>query len=210
MKKNNALILAAMMMLLALTACGGKGGSGDKTPASDSPVATPEATEPAATPEATEPAATPEATEPAAPSSNHVVDYKVDIPEGFEETQMAGLDANWQNADNSSINLTITDATSESDFESIDAEMLKQAMDLQYKAAGFEAEFTDRYFTKDKVCGLPAYQYCFDVTLNGVDMTQIMVCVNADKTYSFSYTDASGNWLDQFEASAKNIQLTVE
>ena len=166
MKKNIALILAAMMMMLALTACGGKGGSGDKTPASDSPVATPEATEPAATPEATE---------PAAPSSNHVVDYKVDIPEGFEETQMAGLDANWQNADNSSINLTITDATSESDFESIDAEMLKQAMDLQYKAAGFEAEFTDRYFTKDKVCGLPAYQYCFDITLNGVAMTQIKI-----------------------------------
>lgn len=196
MKKNIALILAAMMMMLALTACGGKGGSGDKNPSDDKPTAT-------------EPAE-PVKTEAPAPAGNHIVDYKVDIPEGFEETQMAGLDANWQNADNSSINLTITDATSESDFESIDAEMLKLAMELQYQAAGFEAEFTDRYFTRDKVCGLPAYQYCFDITLNGVNMTQIMVCVNADKTYSFSYTDASGNWLDQFEASAKNIQLTVE
>ena len=157
MKKKIALLIAAMLML-ALTACGG--GSGDKTPANNNPGSNPETAAP---------------TEPAAPTSNHVVDYKIDIPEGFEEAQMAGLDANWQSADNSSINLTITEATSECDFEKIDADMLKQAMSLQYQAAGFEAEFTDRYFTRDDVCGLPAYQYSLDITLNGVDMTQIMV-----------------------------------
>lgn len=85
MKKKIALLLAAVMML-ALAACGGKG-STNKTndgPKNDVPAAPTEE----------------------APTSNHVKDYKIDVPDGFEETEMAGVDACWVNAaDNSNINV---------------------------------------------------------------------------------------------------------
>lgn len=142
-------------------------------------------------------------------AKNHVVDYKVDIPEGFVEAQMEGLDAYWQNtADSSNINLTITDKTS--GFSKISADMVKSALMTQFEAAGFKATINDRYFNKDQVCGLPAYQYCYDISLNGVDMIQLIVCIDADQAYTFTYTDVTGDWLATFENSAKNIQLTLE
>lgn len=104
--------------------------------------------------------------------------------------------------------MTITEP--DSSFSQITADTLKTAMIAMYEASGLEAEITDRYFKTDKVCGLPAYQYCFDVTLAGVDMTQIMVSVDADKTYTFNYTATSADWISAFENSAKNITLTLE
>ena len=84
---------------------------------------------------------------------------------------------------------------------------LMQAFQTTY---GAEPTITDRYFTSDEVCGLPAYQYCYDIELDGMKMTQLVVCVNADRTYTFTYTDVNGSWMDKFEDSAKNIQLITE
>ena len=36
---------------------------------------------------------------------------------------------------------------------------------------GVEPTITDRFFSKDDVCGLPAYQYCYDVELDGDSTT---------------------------------------
>ena len=102
MKKIAAFLLA--LMLLALAGC-----SGDTKPSSapdDSGDAPTQASEPA--------------------KSNHVVDYKIDVPDGFEPTEMEGLTACWYNADGSNINLNITDkdATADVGFTAITADMI--------------------------------------------------------------------------------------
>jgi len=44
----------------------------------------------------------------------------------------------------------------------------------------------------------------------GQTVTQILVSVNADKTYAFAYTTNDEALLKEFDASARNIQLTIE
>ena len=145
--------------------------------------------------------------------NDHVVDYKVDMPEGFAATEQEGVDACWMAPDQSNINLLIVDkdATTNAGFKAITADILRDTVKSSMKEAyGQEPTVTDRYFTKDDVCGLPAYQYSYDMNLAGIEMTQIIVCINADKTYTFTYTTDNAEYLDAFDASAKNIQLTLE
>lgn len=193
MKKYLAFLFAILM--LALAGCGN------------------EADKPAAGPGSAPGSAAPEATEPPK-ASDHVVDYKVDIPEGFEETELEGVDACWLNpVDNSNVNLLITDkdATTDLGFKAITADMLRATVVSQMKATyDVEPDVTDRYFTKDTVCGLPAYQYSYELNLDGLVMTQIIVCINADKTYTFSYTTSDADTVTLFDASARNIQLILE
>ncbi len=140
--------------------------------------------------------------------NDHVVDYKVDLPNGFQETETEGVTKSWNNADGSNVNVNITEKTS--DFKKINAQVLKDALMELFGAMGAEPTITDKYFTNDPVCGLPAYQYCYDIVLEGVSMTQLVVCVDADKTYTITYTDVTGDWMKDFENSAKNIQLITE
>ena len=58
--------------------------------------------------------------------------------------------------------------------------------------------------------GLPAYQYSYVLEWEGQTVTQILVSVNADKTYAFAYTTNDEALLKEFDASARNIQLTIE
>lgn len=141
--------------------------------------------------------------------NDHVVDYKVDVPEGFEETEMAGITACWATTDGSNVNLNISEKTG--DFKKITAGMLQEALVQMFEQTyGSKPTITDKYFTNNEVCGLPAYQYCYVIELEGVEMTQLVVCVDADKTYTVTYTDTTGDWMTDFEASAKNIQLITE
>ena len=141
-------------------------------------------------------------------ASNKVVDYTVDVPAGFEETDPEGLAKVWIAADNSNINVNITEK--DKAFKSITADALREAMMLVYEQQGYSADITDKYFTNNEVCGMPAYQYCFEIELVGIEMTQLVVCIDADQTYTITYTDVTGDWLSQFEASAKNIKLVFE
>ena len=141
--------------------------------------------------------------------NDHVVDYEVDVPSGFQSTEMDGVIECWVSADGSNINVNTTDKTK--DFNKIDADVLRDALMQVFQTTyGVEPTITDSYFTSDQVCGLPAYQYCYDIELAGTEMTQLVVCVNADKTYTITYTDVTGDWMDEFEDSAKNIQLITE
>ena len=142
-------------------------------------------------------------------ASNKVVDYTVDVPAGFKETDAGGLDKAWINADNSNINVNITEKNTA--FESITVDALREAMVLVYgEDYSATPTITDKYFTNNAVCGMPAYQYCFEIELMSAEMTQLIVCIDADQTYTITYTDTTGDWIKDFEASAKNIQLTFE
>lgn len=146
--------------------------------------------------------------------NNHVVDYKVDLPEGFEETDLKGADACWYNpADGSNVNLLIVDKAAAADvaFKAVTADLLRETVESSLKEAySTPPTITDRFFTQNDVCGLPAYQYSYDLDANGETASQIIVCINADKTYTFTYTTSDADTLKAFEESAKNIQLTIE
>ena len=111
------------------------------------------------------------------------------------------------------MNLTITakSGTVNAAFKAVTADIARETISSAWKEQyGSAPTITDRYFTKDDVCGLPAYQYSYDMNLAGIEMTQIIVCINADKTYAFAYTTNDEAVLKEFEDSAKNIQLTIE
>lgn len=148
--------------------------------------------------------------EQAEDDSNKVVDYKVDIPSGFEEQEVEGVTKAWYNMeDRSNVNVNITEK--DSAFKKITAEALKDAMvQLFEESYSMTPTITDKYFTSEEVCGMPAYQYSYEIELNGVEMTQLVVCIDADKTYTVTYTDTTGSWMGEFETSAKNINLTFE
>lgn len=143
-------------------------------------------------------------------ASNKVTDYKVDVPSGFEEMELEGVTKCWANAaDNSNVNVNITDK--DSAFKKITADALRDALEQAFEATyGSAPTITDKYFTSNEVCGMPAYQYCYVIELGGVEMTQLVVCIDADKTYTVTYTDTTGDWLKDFKTSAENIELVFE
>lgn len=145
--------------------------------------------------------------------NDHVTGYNVDVPDGFEEMEQEGVKECWGAEDGSNINTTVSDKEQGADaaFKIITADLARGTLEEMFESAfGAKPTITDRFFTKDEVCGLPAYQYCYDVELEGVGMTQLVVTVNADKLYSFTYTDMTGEWMDTFQESAKNIELLFE
>lgn len=146
--------------------------------------------------------------------SNRVTDYKVDLPAGFQEIEMEGVDVCWANAgQTSNVNLKITAKSGSTDaaFKSITAETARDTLLSAWEESyGVRPTITDRYFSKDPVCGLPAYRYSYTMELDGKAVTQILVSINADKTYAFAYTTGDEAILKEFDASAKNIQLTIE
>lgn len=142
-------------------------------------------------------------------ASNKVVDYKVDVPDGFEEMELEGVTKCWATVDGSNINVNITEK--DSGFKKITADALRDAMIEVFEATyGAAPTITDKYFTSDKVCDMPAYQYCYVIELMGVEMTQLVVCIDADQTYTVTYTDTTGDWIEDFQSSAKNIELVFE
>ena len=141
--------------------------------------------------------------------SNKVVDYTVDVPAGFEEMEMEGVTKAWATVDGSNVNVNITEK--DSAFKKINADALRDALLQVFEATyGAAPTITDKYFTNDEVCGMPAYQYCYVIELMGVEMTQLVVCIDADQTYTVTYTDVTGDWIGDFESSAKNIELVFE
>ena len=146
--------------------------------------------------------------------NDHVTDYHIDLPAGFEEIEMEGVDACWANAGlTGNVNLTITakSGTVNAAFKAITADIARETISSAWKEQyGSAPTITDRYFTKDPVCGLPAYQYSYVLEYEGQQVTQILVSINADKTYAFAYTTNDEAVLKEFEDSAKNIQLTIE
>lgn len=146
--------------------------------------------------------------------NDHVTDYHIDLPAGFEEIEMEGVDACWANAgQTSNVNLKITAKSNTTDtaFKNIDADIARDTLLSAWKESyGAQPTITDRYFTKEPVCGLPAYQYSYTMELEGEKVTQILVSINADKTYAFAYTTGDEAILREFDASAQNIQLTIE
>ncbi len=190
-KRTLAALLALMMILMA--GCGSSGAKDTDAPRDDESTAAP-----------TE--------EPAEePKSNHVVDYKLDLPDGFEPTEQEGVDACWIREDSSNVNLVIADAVTDKELDAITADALHTTLVSQLKEAyGEEPVIDENYFSRDDISGLPAYQYSYHLKLGDLEMGQIIVGINADKLYTFSFTAVDDETMETFETISKNIQMIVE
>ena len=199
MKRPLAALLAVLM--LALAGCGGD----------PSPSSTPSADLPGET-ESAAPSAEPTGEPTETPFNDRVADYSLDLPDGFEPIDLEGLDAFWSREDGSNINLVIVEKEDAAiDFQTADADTMRNLIAEQMGLLELGVEITDRYFNRGGLCGLLAYWYCYDLRLeDGTSMTQLYMCVNADKLYVFTFTAMEEALVPVFEACAENIQFIFE
>ena len=119
-----------------------------------------------------------------------------DVPEEFAQLEEPpeGVSAMFQAADGSSINLVIyeNDGSLASDVKQEDlVSLLEESM----QQMGLEVEVLNPVFETGKlgdVC--PYYRIDYTVVLNDVVMGQTMMGINADRAYTFTFTDMTGDW----------------
>lgn len=140
-----------------------------------------------------------------------VIDYKMDVPEGFVESPAEGVDLFYSNMeDGSNINMVIDQK--DPSFKAITAKALQNAVEDAFKETyGLDVSITENYFTTNKIDGYPAYQYSISYEIWGIPLQQLQVGIDADKTYIFTFTDmTAGDWMDAFEECVKSIDLITE
>ncbi len=135
------------------------------------------------------------------------IEYEFSLPEDFEEIDLDGFECYYSARDGSSVNLNIQ--PKDPDFGTISSgqlnETLSSVLSLTY---GDQVTVTDLYFTTEAVSNYPAYQYSFSYELRGHTYRQLVVGVDADQSYTFTYTDVSGEWTEIFEQSAGTIRFS--
>lgn len=185
--KKAILGICAVTLALSLAACGGAPASGS-APASQPASVSQPASEPASQP----------ASEPASEAAEDYTAYTLqfDVPEEFAQLEEPpeGVSAMFQAADGSSINLVIyeNDGSLASDVKQEDlVSLLEESM----QQMGLEVEVLNPVFETGKlgdVC--PYYRIDYTVVLNDVVMGQTMMGINADRAYTFTFTDMTGDW----------------
>ena len=132
------------------------------------------------------------------------ITYRLSIPKDFLEIEIDGMEFYYTAEDGSSVSLNLQ--PKDAAFSQVSAVELSAALsDALLQRYEEEVVITDHYFTQEAICGYPAYQYSISYELLGDEVTQIMIGIDADQTYTFTYTDLAGTWIDTFEDSIKTI-----
>lgn len=202
MKKSLLLTLITIFILTILTACGS---SDDKESSSQSSESRTAAQESDSSPES----AASTTAETSSGSSSAASNYTISIPDDFSSIEAEGMEFYYVGEDGSSVSLNVQ--PKDTAFDTVTADLLRTALEAalsqSYKV---DVTITDNYFTTGTVSGYPAYQYSLSYELQGTAISQLIIGVDADRTYTFTYTDLSGTWMEAFEKSAKGIILTTE
>ena len=90
--------------------------------------------------------------------NDHVVDYKVDLPENFVEGELEGANDYWydpSDGSNFSLNITKKAATADVAFKAVTVDILRETvMDAMKDSYDETPAISDRFFTKVYVFGL--------------------------------------------------------
>lgn len=201
--KKAILGICAVTLALALAACTSAPASGS-VPASQPATAS----QPASAP-ASEPASQP-ASEPASDAADYAAyTLQFDVPGDFAQLEELpeGVSAMFQAADGSSLNLVIYENDGSLASDVTQETMVALLEDAFAQQLGTEVPLENVAFETGKlgdVC--PYYRLGFTINLNGVTMNQTAVGVNADRAYTFTYTDMTGgDWAQAFEDSIASI-----
>ena len=199
--KKAILGICAAALAFSLAACGG-------APASGSAPASQPASEPASQP-ASEPASQP-ASEPASEAAEDYTAYTLqfDVPEGLAQLEELpdGVSAMFQAEDGSNLNLVIYDNDGSLASDLTQDAMVSTLEEGYSQQLGMEITLEDVAFvtgTLGDVC--PYYRLDYTVVVGDVSMSQTLLGINADRAYTFTYTDMTGGWTQAFEDSIASI-----
>ena len=135
--------------------------------------------------------------------------YELSFPDDFSAIEVEDMEFYYVGEDGSSVSLNVQ--PKDAGFGSVTADLLREALeDALSQSYKVDVTITDNYFTTETVSGYPAYQYSLSYELDKTAITQLIIGVDADQTYTFTYTDLSGIWMEDFEKSAKGIILVTE
>ena len=176
----------AVLMLAALTACGGTDKETDSAPAGSSAAQS----------------------APADPTA-----YTTDgaIPEAFVETDSGDESTLLYTADDgSTISIGVFERPADAD-EPVDEEAMRSMFEQEYAAyaeqEGVEVVMDDFTFEEMTVGPCPAYRIHYSVTIAGARMTQDTMSVLADNQYIITCTTTEGDaWADTFDAMFSTIE----
>lgn len=195
MKRKFLSFPTAFLCLLLLTGCGSVDAPEGHTLSA--------ATDPAQHPTPAESSAAPSET-----LSIENASYEFSLPDEFEEMEVSGFACFYSAKDGSSVNLNLQPF--DPSFEELSEELLHQSIDaVLSQTYDLEIPITDLSFEREPVSGFPAYQYAFSYELQGNTYRQLVIGINADQCYTFTYTDMSGNWTEAFQESARSISIAA-
>lgn len=206
MKKTISLLLA-LVLALSLAACSKKAGT-DSSAASTAESISESAAESVSESVAESESA---AESTAADTTLTITDYTFKVPDGFT--------ADESNADmyyapdypNDSSNIYVASGDSDPNFEKYTADILETGLESSLtQQLGENIDITIDSFDYTTIDDLPAYRLVMHYTYSDTLITQLQIGVNADKSYSFTYTQAGdADWMEAFDTSAATIHFEV-
>ena len=111
----------------------------------------------------------------------------------------------FQAADGSSINLVIYDNDG-SMASDVTQDAIVSLLEGSLEQMSVEAQVLDPVFETGKLGGVcPYYRIDYTVVMGDVVMGQTMLGINADRAYTFTYTDMTGDWGQIFADAVASI-----
>lgn len=196
----------AVLMLAALTACGGTDKETDSAPVGSSAAQSAPADSSAAQSAAADSSTAQSA---AADPTAYTIDGA--IPEAFVETDSGDESTLLYTADDgSTISIGVFERPADAD-EPVDEEAMRSMFEQEYAAyaeqEGVEVVMDDFTFEEMTVGPCPAYRIHYSVTIADATMTQDTMSVLADNQYIITCTTTEGDaWADTFDAMFSTIE----
>lgn len=147
-------------------------------------------------------------TETAAPETGvSVADYGFDLPDGFVAANgIVGMYESPDYPDDSS-NFYASYGDADPYFASYDASIMADALSQSLtQQMGEEIAVTVDSLEYTEINTLPAYRMELHYTVSGLELRQLVVSVNADYNYTFTWTQVGEtDWMEDFRTSADSL-----
>ena len=136
------------------------------------------------------------------------VHYTFTIPDDFTSMDVESMECFYEAKDGSYINMNIQDK--DPSFGELTADSLNSALSQAFsKVYNKEITLTDLSISMATVSGYPSYTYKFSYEAQDTVITDLLIGIDADQTYTFTFCDMTGEWIELFEESASSISLTL-
>ena len=136
------------------------------------------------------------------------VHYTLMIPDDFTSMDVESMECFYEAKDGSYINMNVQDK--DPTFGELTADSLNSALSQAFsKVYNKEITLTNLSFSTATVSGYPSYTYKFSYEAQDTVITDLLIGIDADQTYTFTFCDMTGEWMALFEESASSLSLTL-
>ena len=215
---KNYMLSGAVLLSLGLTACGVKNSGGTiqslsleayeptQTAVGDTADTSDETSANDST--STEDNAPADITQSGTDTASAKVHYTLTIPDDFTSMDVESMECFYEAKDGSYINMNVQDK--DPTFGELTADSLNSALSQAFsKVYNKEITLTNLSFSTATVSGYPSYTYKFSYEAQDTVITDLLIGIDADQTYTFTFCDMTGEWMALFEESASSLSLTL-